>query len=95
MTTSLEGIPDHSLLREAGELLYGPRWQRQMADATGIPHSTISYVVMKTRPLSVDQRQRLLDALVAWSADVQRRRARVLVLTAYLTLAVGRDIAKE
>lgn len=65
-------------LRNAGEALYGPRWQRELARALGTNHRQVAFWLTGERRMTADLADRLdsllinrLTALVAARRELQ------------------------
>lgn len=59
-----------ALLRRAGKLLYGPRWQAELARDIGRARSLIAAIVAGERAVTPDTWARVLDLLKSRHVDI-------------------------
>ncbi len=67
-----------ALLRAAGELLYGPRWQAELAREIGRARSLVARMAAGENAITPETWERVLDALKTHHVNIERFLAGVL-----------------
>ena len=65
-----------ALLRAAGELLFGPRWQAELAREIGVSRSLVLRIMEGERAVTADTWARVVAALKARRVDIGKFLAR-------------------
>jgi plasmid maintenance system antidote protein VapI len=68
------------IITRAGEALYGPRFQGQLAAALKVPPSRVSMMLSGDRPISAGIIQKLRDVLISEKENLRNRTSLVSVL---------------